>query len=538
MIRRLLAAALALAAVAAPGRRAHAESPAECAPTEAVDPLRLLRQASLDVRGHVPSYDEYAAVRDADDPAAAVSDAIDGWFRSPSYFAEIRRSHQALLWGSLDQIVSLGAGLRRIFPDRRDGAWWIRNAARTYRGRPGLKCLDRAQTEFDDAGRPVPLETFEDETCLGGTCRREGWVEVTPYWDPEATIRVCAFDAQTTAVGRNGLTCDAYNPDPDCGCGANLDACLWPGAGEAPIRQALVEEPVRIFEAVVRGRQPYHEALRTRATFVNGPSAHFYRHQAGAAREEFGGATVYEPRVGDVPERPFTDDATWVRVEREEGHAGVLTTTAFLLRFASDRARANRFYTAFLCDPFVPSADGLPAEEENPSPNLRERAGCADCHGVLEPAASHWARWRNGGVHGFLDEAVMSFVDPRPDCLRCAEGRFCNNFCRSYFITPDNAHPEEVERWAGLPLARAWLTDADLARVEAGPLALTDEPHEVEQVARCAVRTLATRLLGRDLGAEDVRWVEEHTDAFLEDGSDYTAMFRRMLDDPKYRAIR
>lgn len=50
---------------------ALAASPDQCAPTVDMDPLQLLRQVSLDLRGHVPTYEEYEWVRGSDDPAAS-----------------------------------------------------------------------------------------------------------------------------------------------------------------------------------------------------------------------------------------------------------------------------------------------------------------------------------------------------------------------------------------------------------------------------------------------------------------------------------
>jgi hypothetical protein len=219
-------------------------------------------------------------------------------------------------------------------------------------------------------------------------------VSVRPYWDPTTTVRVCAFDAQAHRNRRDGTPCGDLDTDPACGCGADLRYCASPLA-EPMIREALADEPARLFEKIIREGRPYHEAFTTPETELNGPSAHFYRYLSGAPNPTAAtvGLVGFEGRMGDVPDVAFEDRA-WRTVERGEGHAGVLTTPGYLLRFNSHRARANRFHTAFLCDPFVPSAAGIPAEEDEPDPNLRERAGCADCHEVLEPAAAHWGRWR------------------------------------------------------------------------------------------------------------------------------------------------
>lgn len=516
-------------------------SPALCAPTDdrPIDPLRLVRQASLDLRGRIPTIDELRRVRDADDPAAEADAVIDGMVGSRDYYRMVRDHHRALLWSTLDNLPSLVGGVRRLNYARFRDLWWLNGAARLYRGRAQLFCLDQEQTEFDENGRPVPIETFEAANCRDGVCQQEGWVWVSPFWAPDERIRVCAFDAQDLATGENGFTCDGYNPDPWCGCGADLRRCLPFGGVDAPIRAALTEEPLRIFEDVAARGLPYEEALTTRTTFVNGASAHFYRYMVGAPYPYTGGGVVYEAAMEDVPELDYGDTETWVPVERQGIHAGALTTIAYLMRFASDRARANQFYTEFLCDPFVPSEDGLPAEEDDPPANLRERSGCADCHRVLEPAAAHWARWRNNSIYGFLAPSIMSFTEPNPVCGTCGDrGRRCAPFCEEFFVTPNNAHEDEVALYRGLPLGARWLEDGDLDGVETGPRALVDEPQEVAQVARCAVRNLATKLLGRDLRIREQRWLEERTEAFMANGRRFDDLVRDLVADPKYRAIR
>lgn len=539
----LVAAAFVVASSGGLGR-ARAEdsggSPPVCAPTESIDPLRLLRQASLDLRGEIPNVNELERVRDAADPAAEAESMIAEMVGAPSYYRTVREYHRSLLWSTLANLPNIVPAVRRLSYDRAGDRWRILVSANLYRGRPGLFCLDQEQTEFDEEGRPVPILTFDADSCRGGTCRQEGWVWVRPYWDPETPIRVCAFDAQNAEVGLYGAPCDGYAPDPACGCGDDLRRCTPGGLFEAPIREALTQEPLRIVEDVVRRGAPYEEILTTRTTFVNGASAHFYRYMAGAAREDMSNGVVYETALGILPEElDFQDQDTWMAVEREEVHAGVLTTVAYLMRFASDRARANQFYSEFLCDPFVPSEDGLPAEEDDPPPNLRERSGCADCHRVLEPAAAHWGRWRNNTIYGFFRPELMSFTEPYTPCARCGDGTArCSAFCEAYFVTPGNAHEDEVALYRGLPLAARWLEDQDLAAVEEGPRALVDEPAEVDQVARCAVRNLAQRLLGRPLEIREQRWLEDQTRAFVAGGRRFDDLVRALVADPKYRAIR
>ncbi|MEM9067422.1 MAG: hypothetical protein AAGE52_02920 [Myxococcota bacterium] len=539
-MKKLLALVLALVAVPA-----MAQSPEECAPTDSVDHLRLLRQASLDIRNRVPSYDEIEEVRAATDREAVVTSMIGGMFEEEEYFDQVRRTFQVQLWSSLDAVDLLIAGANRLRYDRPNDLWWQNNSTRRYRGDAGRGCLNQPQTEFDADGRPVPIQQIREADCQDvgfgdGVCVQEGYVMVSPFWDPSTQIKVCAFDAQDAAVGIAGQACDVYNAsDRGCGCGPNLNRCMREGADTDDIRAALEEEPARIFEWVVREDRSIIEAFTTRTSFVNGRSTHMYRHMDGSANVTAGGPIVFEPQMPTLPPIPYTN-AEWQQIERGPDHAGVLTTMAYLLRFASNRARANRFYTAFLCDPFVPSADGLPPEEAEPHPDLRQRNGCEDCHNVLEPAAAHWGRWRTGGTFGFFGQGEFSFLEPVGACL-CGPGtdrNNCNNYCQTYHVTAANSHPDTYAEYGGLPLSAIYLEEGEDTALDDGPRALVDEESEQHQVAECTVRTLAQSLLGRELSTNELVWLETQTDSFEADGMRYTGLFERLVMDPKYRALR
>jgi hypothetical protein len=522
---------------------AHAASPEHCAPSVDLDPLQLLRQVSLDLRGRVPSYEEYEWVRGAEDPKAAAEGLIDEMLASEDYFSTIREYHQSLLWGTLDRtlLANAYASQRGLTPNG-SANWRLPNMRKRYRG-DNVDCLNEPQTQFDAAGRPVPIEVYADPVCTGGTCRREGFVMVEPYWAPGTEIKVCAYDAQEAEAGLGGADCSVYHVNDElCGCGPGLAWCGPDNVSDANqlVRDSLAEEPARIFQWVVEEGRSYLEAFTTDTTFMNGPVAHYYRHNTGTSAITLGGAVAYDPamNVTQVPALPYDDVDTWVPVERGDAHAGAFTTLGYLMRFASNRARANRFYTAFYCDPFVPQQEGLPPEEASPNPNLRERAGCADCHQALEPAAAHWARWRTGGTYGFFTPEEVDFIEPRNDCI-CGDGLpTCSAFCSAYYVTANNSGDEEFALYQGRPKAAAWLAEDDLTSVEKGPLGLIDTDAERDQIAQCAVRNLGEHLLGRELQADDLTWLQSHVVAFEDGGYDYTAMVRRLVSDERYRTIR
>jgi hypothetical protein len=154
----VLSLALAMTSVAS------AQSPTECAPTGEVDALRLLRQTSLDVRGRIPSFDELEAVRDATDRGAEVERLLASWLEDDEHFAEARRQHRALLWGSLEDLDRLRPQTYTVSPQAGIYRSQAQARRRQFRGRD-LTCLDREQTQFDASGRPVPMERIEAADC-------------------------------------------------------------------------------------------------------------------------------------------------------------------------------------------------------------------------------------------------------------------------------------------------------------------------------------------------------------------------------------
>lgn len=535
----IFAAVVALAATAVPG---HAASPLVCAPDAPPDKFRLLRQLTLDLYGRIPTIEEYQALADRPELDAAT---IDAMFTTDEFFVGARAYFRHLIWGGLPDDLSVVGNQRVVTRQATTNLYFVGTLRTTFRGRADVTCLDQAQTQFDAAGRPLPISTFADATCAGGTCRQEGYVMVTPYW-ATAPVKVCAFDAQALATGTGATspTCGPYTINAGCGCGAGLRYCL-PAAGDAnhaAIRAALADEAPRIFESVVRAHGSYFETFTTRRSFVNGPLVQFYGQLSGpgvALRQ--GGAIGYDGRMpATLPALGFAERDTWMPVERDDVHAGALTTAGFMLRFASNRARVNRWYTAFRCEPFLPPAGGLPPEPPGlPDPNLRTRNGCGGCHDTIERAAAHWGRWRNTSQVGYLAPADVDFTAARAECTTATPAG-SRGFCDAYFITDRNStHPDELAAWKGWPQARAYLSDAEAMAIDRGPAGLVDDPAEQAKVGECAVRTLAQTLLGRELTADEtLTWLPQATAAFAAGGYDWSALYRSLIDLPQYRVTR
>ena len=537
----LLAVAVATVASAAL-TPVHAASPEACAPDAAPDKYRMLRQLTLDLYGRIPTYDEYVALDGRDDLDTA---AIDAMFSTDEYYAGVRDYFRHLIWGGLPDDLNVIGSQRLVSRAATTNLHFVGNLRSTFRARNDVICLDQLQTQFDAAGRPVPISTFADPTCTGGTCRQEGYVMVTPYWSP-TPIKVCAYDAQALAIGTGATppACGPYTINAGCGCGDGLRHCIL-GATDAnhvAIRAALAEEAPRIFEAVVRDGRSYFDTFTTKQSFANGPLIHFYTELSGPEVTLRQGGTVgYDGRMpATMPTVPFADRTTWMPLERDAAHAGVLTTAGYMLRFASNRARVNRWYTAFRCEPFQPPAGGLPPDVGGqPDPNLRTRNGCGSCHETIERAAAHWGRWRNTSQFGYFTPADVDFAAARAECATGSPSS-SRAFCDAYFITDRNStHPDELAQWKGWPQARAWLSTEEAAAIETGPGGLVDEPGEQAKVAECAVRTLTQQLLGRELTADEtLTWLPVATQAFAADGYQFSKLYRSLIDLPQYRITR
>ncbi len=430
-----------------------------CEPDEPeLDLHRYLRALSLDLRGVVPTVEEHDAVEAAGEVGEAL---VDEWLASEEFVVRSVRYHRDLLWNSLSNVRlnNNRVSLNSFRVGSGDRIYWRNGHADRYRGTPGrVRCRDVPAT-FDEAG-DIEFEVDEEGH------RLEGWVLARPYWDPTTPIKVCAYDAQDALTTSEGLDCStaAALNDAECGCGPDLRWCV-PGAVNGAVVGGMAEAMDRRIARLVRDDRPYTELFTDRRAFVNGPIVHFWRHLRAFPR----GLQFDPPPVGveQLPELAYTDIDTWAAVDLSAAHAGVLTDPAFLLRFQTNRARANRYYASFLCQPFAAPPGGLPSPADGCSsqPDLQRRCGCKYCHALLEPTAAHWGRWAEQGV-GFLDPT--RFPRTRADCEACAlRGQQCNAECRRFYVT-DSVDPREQPNLGGLR-AYEFRRPEHERNVEAGP---------------------------------------------------------------------
>jgi hypothetical protein len=486
--------------------------------------LQYLRRLSLDLRGRLPEVAELESVvtNRAIDPAI-----IAAIVRSEDAVAQLRVHHRDLLWMNVGD-VRLGNQAWTLQLGRNGtpttDTYFLGGAARanTYRGGAPGGCLD----EPARFGADGSILTTPDPT--NAAYRREGWVMVRPYWNPSVEVKVCAFDAQTAATAMaNGRTVNCYQQlAPGCGCGPNLNWCQsGPDRTIQMITASMSEQLLRYIDRIIRDGRPYTEIVNGTSIDVNGPLSHYFRYQtANAPNIVF----VTPNQSFMMPEIPFSEVDTWTTVNRNGRHAGVLSMPGYLLKFQSNRGRANRFYNAFLCQYFSPPAGGLPAASDDchNEPDLTKRCGCQYCHQSVEPAAAFWGRWAEAGVAPLGETQFPSY---RAECE--ATGAERNPICRRFYLTTPG-HPDE-QRYKGWLLSYVFADQERQDNIDQGPGGIAEDAIQSGAFAQCAVQRLWERLVAREADEGDQAALAELTTAFARD-YDYRKLVESIVTRPEY----
>ncbi len=524
---------VAVSVVAALGASLLTPSPAECDTPGGcreleprLDDQAYLRALSLDLRGVVPTVEELDALAAGKRPESFVDEwlGLAAGAPPPTEFAErVVRRHGALLWPSIDNVDQIFHFRRSLSRNSATNVWdqSATDTRRTYRG-AGVTCLDEPAT-FDAEGRPNTREV--------DGAQREGWVEVSPYWDPSTTIKVCAFDAQRASVSPLGRDCAsrAAIGDPACGCGPDLAWCPTFDVRRAVLASFRGDVERRIAANILED-EPYHALLTSRRAFVNGALAHYWKHQ----RNSFDSVTLVPASI-DVEALPDTGfrDSAWQEVELPAEHAGVLTAPVFLLRFQTNRARAARFYDAFLCQPFQPPDTGIAPDDPVAAqqPDVQLRPGCNYCHAQLEPAAAHWGRWtQQGGA--YLDPA--DFPEFQAECAACRlDSGTCPERCRLHYVT--RALTPAEEPYLGRLRAYEFLRPEHRAYIEEGPRGLVRDGLADGRFTACATRRAAEWLVGRPLREDEEAWARDLALRFSASDFRYRELVRAIVTSETYR---
>jgi hypothetical protein len=511
---------------------AFGEEPPWCAPEPAlIEGDRYLRTLSLDLRGNVPSLEEYE--QNASTPED-IESTVDAWLASPAFAEQVGERIRGSIWGSIENLELL-ANRNRLYALGSGGIWYYYRSAKAelIRGKK-VPCALK-EVEYTDSGA---IKTEYDPE---SGAYKEGYVWVdAPYWLPEGSdpIRVCAFDALEGLYSKSGTDCatkDAAN-DPGCGCGPNLVFCRpTRTADERALYDELLKSMAKALqmrvEALIMEGRPLMDLFFDNRMWVNGPIAHYFKYWSGLYQtlslqpESFNKALL--------PDLKYWDYDTWVPIELGPQHAGILTDPLFLFRFQTNRSRANRVWNSFLCKPFQPPDGGIDVTSESLSPNLQERPGCMACHQELEPAASYWGRWPQYTA-GYLEP--KNFPPVRGDCLECAKtGQLCNDECSQFYLTKINT-PEEIP-YLGWLKNYVFRYQEHVPHIEQGPKLMAQIYIQNERIPRCVVQKAGEWLLGRGFHPREAAWFDSLLGTFVASNYDYRSLIRAIVTHPNYRRV-
>ena len=531
---RLLGLGLATAMLTCAGA-ALADDLAVCEAPHELDKYELLRRLSLDLRGKPPSIEEYDALDAVDAvPAASVQEYVE----SPDFKGTMRRYHEAMFWPNITPIKLRNASIV-LTKAKAETSWRISSAGRSksFRGAADIDCGGYEQKFFDPAFpgefRPDPAHIQVD--AQGN--RQEGWRMVAPYWDPQNPIPVCAYDAQVVVSAKvKGKLAACNTPSgttsPECGCGQDLAYCYPAGAVvDDVLKSSLREQLELLVDDVSTGSLPYTDLLLTTKAKENGPIAFWKKNLAPnySTNLTFAAPDPQEP----ILDKAFTD-TKWTEVDRKGTHAGVLTLPMYLLRFPTNRARANRFRIDFTCQYFVPPEKLAPAPGCDPTAeDITKRCNCQYCHQTLEPLASYFGGFAEAGTTLMTDKTLFPITDPKCDSANPS------GFCGRFYSTQPDAHNAGTL----LPYQFADAHAEYAPHIEAGPRELAQSIVDDGTFAQCTVKNLFYHFAKRDIrseGAEsdELALLGDLASGFTKNGYDMRWLVQQIVSLPQYRRVR
>ncbi len=446
-----------------------------CEEPQDVDKYQLLRRLSFDLRNKPPSIDEYDALDAVDAvPLATIQEYLQG----DDFRLAMRRYHAELFWPNL--VAASLFNQNANIDIKTAPAYYIQSASRqtAFRG-AAVPCDDRENNAFPGGLKVVSGVTYE------------GWRYVNPYWAPTTQIKVCNFDAQEAetavvkgvTVGCNSVT---GNTSVACGCGTGLKYCYNTHITEAAIQDALTEQLYRAIDKVTTGGVPYTDLMLSTHADENGKIAFWFSNLAPNTSY----SKTYDLADPDqtIPTLDYTDDDTWQDVDRGPMHAGLLTMPGYLLRFQTNRGRANRWRIVFTNQYFIPPAQLDPAKGCSETTNdLTQKCNCQYCHEHLEPLAAHWGKFAEAGTTLMSDDTVFPITDAT--CVDTTPSGFCARF---YVTDPSADHPGTLFPYQYSKEHPEYLDDID-----AGPRQLAQQIIDDGTFANATVTELFTFFLKR-----------------------------------------
>lgn len=263
--------------------------------------------------------------------------------------------------------------------------------------------------------------------------------------------------------------------------------------GFAPEEQPAVfasigEEPLQVIAKVAADDRPYTELVTADWTMAD---------------ELLGAAWPVDYPLGATG---------WRQVRYTDGRpmAGLLSSNGLWWRYLSDgvnygRGRANAVARIFLCSDFLDRTVDFPrdidlTDEAGIREAVRENTGCVGCHSALDPLASYLAGFQ------YTEKTAAEMIV---------------------------YHPEREPRWRAM-------TELAPGFYGAPGYSLRDLGRQVASDPRfvtCAVETAWELLMRRppDFGdAGEVDALTRAREAFLAGGLTVRALFRAIVDDPRY----
>lgn len=390
-------------------------------PDDVLDVSRRLRRASLVLRDHPPSVEEYEALEAAADAEAYLASFVERELASPVFYRKMFEVGRA--WFNVP-----------LIPRTADAPEYGMIQQRVL-----IPC---AEGSFHEGALHYNRENFGD----GGACD-----DVTapkralePWWAPGQEVTLVGSAARTEPKGVSRkvgnlveIDCAEEAPAGTCGCDVAAVRCYpdyrrYPGWGEfLPYsgdghRRMMSEEAARLFAHIVWHDKPATDLVlgdylvgptKVQAAYVvqalRGGRLELLQDSSWWSPAQFNGAPVDPEHAADDPlawreykqhernpfllaQRDYKYDPR-VQTEPVEGipSAGMLTSMGVLAAWPRERLRAARLLEVLGCEVFSPpSADQeFNVYREDPA----TEGGCQHCHRRLDPAAIHFKRFAKAG---------------------------------------------------------------------------------------------------------------------------------------------
>jgi hypothetical protein len=287
---------------------------------------------------------------------------------------------------------------------------------------------------------------------------------------------------------------------------------------------------------VTVGGYPYTDLITSTRQYSNGTLDYWKANMANLVSYN----KTYNPfGPGDAlgTEDPsFIDEDTWRESTRTDVHAGVQSLTAFSLRFQTNRARANRFRTAFMGQYFTPPVGEDTAGCDPEDDDLTQRCTCRHCHQVLEPLAAYFGKVAEAGSALITD---LNIYEPACDPHEGPVTAGCDRF---YVVDPAAHNPGTLIPWQYADID-ASLYQQIAANLEGGPGVLAEATIASGVFAVTTVKNLWRYLMGRDLDLDPVSPTNEsgllaELAAEFEVHDDFRWLVKTLVSLPQYGRVR